>query len=333
MIEIDGSYGEGGGQILRSAVAVSAITGTAVKIINIRKNRPRPGLSIQHIKSIELVGQMAGAEIEGLSPGSTMISFTPSKISGGKYSLDIGTAGSISLVLQSVTPVAAFAPSPVTIKVIGGTDVRWSPTIDYFKHVTLPALGMFGFRGSLNLQSRGYFPVGGGCVTVDIEPSDLRGAVLDEHRDGPVKGVSATSNLPPHVSRRQEGAARKYLESVGMEVGEIALDVRNDLSTGSSITLFSGFHGGSALGERGLPAEKVGTEAAINLANCLESAAAVDPFLCDQLVTFMALSKGSSRIATSSVTSHAVTNMWIMEKLTGRRFTVEKNRNIIIQSV
>ncbi|WP_424360042.1 RNA 3'-terminal phosphate cyclase [Methanocella sp. MCL-LM] len=333
MIEIDGSYGEGGGQILRSAVAVSAITGTAVKIVNIRKNRPRPGLSIQHIKSIELVGQMAGATIEGLSPGSTAISFTPSKIGGGNYSLDIGTAGSISLVLQSVTPVAAFAPSPVSIKIVGGTDVRWSPTIDYFKHVTLPALGMFGFRGSLSLQSRGFFPVGGGCVTVDIEPADLRGAVLDEHKDGPVKGVSATSNLPPHVSRRQEGAARKYLESVGMEVGEIALDIRNDLSTGSSITLFSGFHGGSALGERGLPAEKVGTEAAINLANCLESGAAVDPFLCDQLVTFMALSKGSSRITTSSVTSHAVTNMWIMEKMTGRRFTVEKNRNIIIQSV
>ncbi|CAJ37273.1 putative RNA 3\'-phosphate cyclase [Methanocella arvoryzae MRE50] len=332
MIEIDGSYGEGGGQILRSAVAVSAITGTPVRIINIRKNRPRAGLSIQHIKSIELVGQMSDAKIEGLSPGSTTITFIPSEIRGGKYSLNIGTAGSISLVLQSITPVASFAPSPVSINVTGGTDVRWSPTIDYFKHVTMPALRMFGFKGTLQLLSRGYFPVGSGSVVIDIEPADLRGAIIDEHRGGPVRGISASSRLPSHVSWRQRDAARKYLESVGLEVGEIELDVRDDLSTGSSITLFSGFHGGSALGERGLPAEKVGTEAAINLANCLESDAAVDPFLCDQLITFMALSKGSSLITTSSVTSHAVTNMWIMEKLTGRRFTVEKNRNIVIQS-
>lgn len=333
MIEIDGSYGEGGGQILRSAVAVSAITGRAVRIVNIRKNRPRPGLSIQHIKSIELVSRMAGATTEGLSPGSTEITFTPSKVSGGKYFLDIGTAGSISLVLQSVTPVAAFAPSPVSIEVVGGTDVRWSPTIDYFKYVTMPALSMFGFRGSLELLSRGYFPVGGGRVVIDIEPSDLRGAILDDHKDGPVKGVSASSHLPPHVSRRQGDAARKYLKEAGIEVGDIVADVRNDLSTGSSITLYSGYHGGSALGERGLPAEKVGTEAAINIANCIESGAAVDPFLCDQLVTFMALSKGPSHVTTSSVTSHAATNMWIMEKMTGRRFTIEKNRNISIQSV
>ncbi|HMK46717.1 MAG TPA: RNA 3'-terminal phosphate cyclase [Methanocella sp.] len=333
MIEIDGSYGEGGGQILRSAVAVSAITGIGVKIVNIRKNRPRPGLSIQHIKSIELVKEMTGATTEGLTPGSTMISFFPSKIRSGKFFLDIGTAGSISLVLQSVTPIASFAPAKVIIEVIGGTDVRWSPTIDYFKHVTMPAMSMFGFKGDLKLLNRGFYPSGGGRIVIEIEPARFNGTVINEQPNEPVMGVSASSRLPEHVARRQAEAAKRYLNSVGIEVKDIAIEVRNDRSIGSSITLYSGFHGGSALGERGVPAEKIGTDAGISMANSLESGAAVDPYLCDQLITFMALSNGPSCVSTGSVTSHAVTNMWIMEKMTGRRFTIEKNRAIVIQSV
>ncbi len=333
LIEIDGSYGEGGGQILRSAIAVSAITGRGVSIRNIRKNRPRPGLGIQHIKSIELAGRMVDAGIEGLDIGSTSITFVPDKIRGGEYSLDLGTAGSISLVLQSVTPIAAYAPSTVTLHITGGTDVRWSPTIDYFKNITLPALRSFGFKGELRLETRGFFPVGGGRVTAVIEPARLHGITIEAPAAPSVRGVSASSRLPPHVARRQAESARKYLDGMGIEVSGIDIDVRNDRSTGSSITLFSGFLGGSALGERGVPAEKVGAEAAAIIANEIESGAAVDPYLCDQLITFMALSEGPSVITTGSVTSHAVTNMWIMEKMTGRRFTVEKNRTITIRSV
>jgi RNA 3'-terminal phosphate cyclase (ATP) len=332
-IEIDGSYGEGGGQILRSAIAVSAITGRGVSIRNIRKNRPRPGLGIQHIKSIELAGRMTDASIEGLAPGSTSITFIPGKIRGGEYSLDLGTAGSISLVLQSVTPIAAYAPAPVTFHITGGTDVRWSPTVDYFQNVTLPALRSFGFKGELRLENRGFFPVGGGKVTAVIEPARLHGVNAESPAPPSVRGISATSRLPLHVARRQAESAQKYLEGMGIEVSGISLESRNDRSTGSSITLFSGFLGGSALGERGLPAEKVGAEAAAIIANEIESGAAVDPFLCDQLITFMALSEGPSVITTGSVTSHAVTNMWIMEKMTGRRFTVEKSRVVFIRSV
>lgn len=333
LLEIDGSYGEGGGQILRSAIAVSSITGRGVNLVNIRKNRPRPGLSIQHIKSIELAAQMTGATVEGLTTGSTNLTFIPGEIRGGKYFLDIGTAGSISLVLQSVTPIASYASSHVSIEITGGTDVRWSPTVDYFSNVTLPALKTFGFNGDMKLINRGYFPVGGGKAIMNIEPSGLRGTSLVKPADPLVRGVSASSRLPQHVAARQAESARKHLESEGIPVGDIDIDVRNDRSTGSSITLYSGFQGGSALGERGLPAEKVGAEAANIMANYVESGAAIDPYLCDQLITFMALSSGSSCITTSSVTSHAVTNMWIMEMMTGRRFTVEKNRTIVIRSV
>jgi RNA 3'-terminal phosphate cyclase (ATP) len=174
--------------------------------------------------------------------------------------------------------------------------------------------------------------VGGGHVVARIEPSSLKG--IDVSVPGPhlVRGVSASSRLPAHVARRQADAAKRYLEGMSIEVGEIEIDQRNGRSQGSSITLFSGLLGGSALGERGVPAEKVGIEAASITANEIESGAAVDPFLCDQLVTFMALSKGPSVITTGSVTSHAVTNMWIMEKMTGRSFTVEKNKVISIRS-
>ena len=333
LLEIDGSYGEGGGQILRSAIAVASITGRGVKIRNIRKNRPRPGLGFQHIKSIELAAQLTGAAVEGLAPGSTSITFLPGPIRGGEYNLDLGTAGSISLVLQSVTPLAAYAPSGVTLHITGGTDVRWSPTIDYFQHVTLPALRSFGFKGELQLESRGYYPLGGGRVTAAFEPARLRGIRAEVPQPPLVRGISSCSRLPPHVPRRQAEAAKKYLEGMGIEVAEIAMDARKDRSTGSSITLYSGFLGGSALGERGVPAEKVGAEAASIIANEIESGAAVDPFMCDQLITFMALSDGPSVITTGSVTSHAVTNMWIMEKMTGRRFTVEKNRAVSIRSV
>jgi RNA 3'-terminal phosphate cyclase (ATP) len=221
----------------------------------------------------------------------------------------------------------------VKLHITGGTDVRWSPTIDYFRNVTLPALRLFGFKGDLQLESRGYFPIGGGVVTAAIEPARLHGIRADVPLPPSVRGISSCSRLPPHVVKRQADAAKKYLEGMGIEVGEIALEVRKDRSTGSSITLFSGYLGGSALGERGVPAEKVGAEAASILANEIESGAAVDPFMCDQLITFMALSEGPSVITTGSVTSHAVTNMWIMEKMTGRRFTVEKGRTVSIRSV
>jgi RNA 3'-terminal phosphate cyclase (ATP) len=217
--------------------------------------------------------------------------------------------------------------------ITGGTDVRWSPTIDYFQNVTLPALRLFGFRGELHLESRGYYPLGGGNVTATIEPARLHGIRAETPQPPLVRGISASSRLPPHVAKRQAEAAKKYLEGMGIEVAGIETDVRKDRSTGSSITLFSGYLGGSALGERGVPAEKVGMEAATILANEIESGAAVDPYMCDQLITFMALSEGPSVITTGSVTSHAVTNMWIMEKMTGRRFTVEKGRTVAIRSV
>lgn len=332
MIEVDGSFGEGGGQVLRSAISLSAILGKSVRITGIRKNRPRPGLSPQSLNSIKLVQEMTGAKAEGLVPGSSELTFIPGTIKGGNYSLNVGTAGSITIILQCVLPVACFAPGPVSLNITGGTDVKWAPPFDYFKNVTLKALGEFGVNADVSLVRRGFFPRGGGSVVLNVMPSTIRKASILQPEGTEVTGVSSSSRLPPHVVERQADSARKYLGSRGIRLGDIRLDIREDDSTGSCITLFKGFLGSSSLGERGVSAEKVGMQAAERIYNEITSGAAVDSHLADQLIPYMALAEGSSIINSGPITSHTRTNMHVVELMTGRKFDTENNGRISIRS-
>ena len=331
-ITIDGSIGEGGGQILRMAIAFSAILGKSVRVVNIRRNRPNPGLGVQHLKSIEALAGMVNARVEGLHPGSMEVVFTPGEIKQGEYRVNIGTAGSITLALQSILPVAAFAPGPIAVDITGGTDVSWSPTFDYFKNVTLPAIERLGFHVEASLISRGYYPAGGGRVKVYTKPAMLKGVEMTAPLDGPICGVSSSSRLPPHVAERQAMAAKEYLMESGYEVNGIGLDIRSEASTGSSITLFKGMMGGSSLGERGKPAEKVGREAASSIAEELSSGAAVDSHLADQLIIYMALASGNSTISTSRITGHTSSSIMIVGQMIGKKFTIKKDGVYIIQS-
>lgn len=330
---VDGSIGEGGGQILRTAIALSAIQQKAVRIVNIRKSRPKPGLGIQHVKSIEIAGEMTDASIDGLRHGSTEVTFDPGPIKAGNFIVHMGTAGSITLTLQSVLPIAAYAPGPITLDITGGTDVKWAPPYDYFHGVTMYALGQFGYHIEASLLARGYFPAGNGRVIVRTLPAKLEGADLIEPRGDVIVGVSASSRLPAHVCERQANAASEYLRSRGYEVGDIRLDIRNDTSTGSGISLCKGFTGGNALGERGKPAEKVGREAASMLAGELQAGAAVDAHLADQLIIYMALAGGPSSIMTSVLSDHTATGLRIVEQMTGRKFEIKKgDKTTLIRS-
>lgn len=331
LIEVDGSYGEGGGQILRSAVAISAIQGKGVIIKNIRKSRPKPGLSIQHIKSIELAGKLCNARIEGLAQGSTEVRFIPEAIVGGYHKLDIGTAGSVTLVLQSVLPIACFASSKVILEITGGTDVKWSPPYDYFKYVTLPALRLFGMDITTTLIRRGFFPRGDGKAAITIDPCRIHGADISLPSKGQIMGVSASSRLPSHVVERQAKAAKEYLKAKGLDVGDIAIDVREEPSTGSSITLYRGLMGASSLGERGIPAENVGRDAAKLMYEEICTGAAVDEHLADQLIIFMGLANGGSRVLASSISSHTSTNIFVVEQMLGKKFEIIKNNGSLIQ--
>jgi RNA 3'-terminal phosphate cyclase (ATP) len=307
MKEIDGSFGEGGGQIVRTAVALAAVTGTPIRITRIRQGRPKPGLAAQHAQAIFALAKICSAKIAGVFPRSAEISFVPGRIASGNYGIDIGTAGSITLLMQCLLPAMIKADGPITLTVNGGTDVRWSPTIDYFKFVFLPALGEFGARVRLECKRRGYYPRGGGLLVLSVDPGNLRAAHLKPKSPGVVQGVSHCSNLPDHVAKRQAESAALALKNAGYE-SNVALEVLKETSTGSGITLWSGYKGSNALGERGIRAEDVGKSAAEEMIAELALPAAVDVHIADQLIPYLALAGGSYTVR--AISKHASTNIW-----------------------
>ncbi len=328
MIEIDGSKGEGGGQIIRTAIALSAVTGTPVRITNIRVNRPNPGLSHQHLRGAEFLAKITDAEVQGLKLGSKELFFAPRRIKGGDFDVDIKTAGSISLFLQSLIPAALYASDRLRVRVRGGTDVKWSPPIDFLRFILIPALREMGAEIRIELLRRGYYPKGGGLVQVEIEPSALSGFTPPKLGVDLVKGISHASNLPGHVVRRQAESAEKKLLDLGIR-SEITLEQVSEISTGSGIFLYSGYKSGSALGERGKPAESVGLEAADSLITELNAESTVDIYLADQLIPFMALADGRSEITVREISLHLETNIRVVEAFLQRTFRVERTNGAV----
>lgn len=330
MLEIDGSYGEGGGQLVRTAIALSAVTGKEIRVTNIRKKRPNPGLKQQHLKALETAARICEARISGLFPGSTELSFAPVEIRGGKYDIDIGTAGSITLLLQCIMPALPFAKEEVELTVKGGTDVAWSPTIDYLQHVTFRALEQLGYSGSVTLKEHGYYPKGGGKVSAFFEPCRLQGFnFLKEEEE--IRGISHASNLPAHVPLRQADSASTRLTEAGYS-SQIETQSFEVSSTGSGITLWTGYIGGNALGERGLPAEKVGKCAADEIIPELRAGASVDIHLADQLIPYMALA-GNSSYTVRELSLHAATNIWITEQFLDVKFRIKEKKGVFEVSV
>jgi len=331
MMEIDGSFGEGGGQIVRTAAALSAVTGTPVSIKNIRKGRPKPGLAPQHVEALLALARLCNAQTKGVEPGSSQIAFHPGKVKGGSCRAEIGTAGSVTLLMQCLLPAMLTAQEPVSLEVSGGTDVKWSPTIDYFRHVFLPALSCFGARARLELRQRGYYPRGQGSVLLKAEPSVLRAAHLTARDSAKgVEGISHCSNLPEHVARRQAESASRVLREAGL-FSSIGQEILRLPSTGSGITLWSGFKGGSALGSRGLPAEEVGERAATELAIEMRSAAIVDTHLCDQLIPYLAMAGGS--YAVREISAHTRTNIWTAGQFFKRRIGISLEDIFMVMAV
>ncbi len=316
MIRIDGSYGEGGGQILRTAIALSCITGKPVEVYNIRANRPKPGLAMQHLKGVEAAKLISEAEVEGLKLGSTKIVFKPKSLKGGNFRIDIGTAGSVTLILQTILLPLLASERESVVDIRGGTDVKWSPPVDYVKNVTFKALKELGANVDIELIARGYYPKGGGKVKVIVEPSKLRGVEFSEEPCDIVRGISHCQNLPRNVAERQAKSAKKVLELEGYRA-EIDIEVRKGVSIGSGITLWCGYKGGSALGEKGKRAEKVGEECAYEILNELKADAVFDRHLADQIMPFSAVASGETRYTTSEVTLHQRSNAYVINTFLG----------------
>lgn len=337
MIEIDGSYGEGGGQILRTSVSLSALTLKSIRIINIRAGRSKPGLRRQHLAGIELLAQLVNAEVKGLEVGSTQIEFTPTDLQSGEFVYDIGTAGAISLVLQAVLPPAILSPEPVRFRLRGGTDVAWSPPIDYLSEVFAPMVVQMGPKIEIHQHKRGHYPRGGGNVSVDILPTEEISATsfVDFGEIVSVSGISHCVRLPGHVADRQANAAEHEITNRNLNMESIRREwypKNNDphLGAGSGIVLWaeskSGIRiGAERLGERGKRAEQVGKEAAQQLLQELATSMAIDSHLSDMLIPYLALANGESKIGITEITSHLITNIWVARRILGAEIEVQGN--------
>ncbi|MEZ5603206.1 MAG: RNA 3'-terminal phosphate cyclase [Burkholderiaceae bacterium] len=330
MIEVDGSTGEGGGQLLRTAVALSAITGRRLRIVRIRARRERPGLAAQHLAAVRAVGTLCDARVDGLEPGSQEIDFDPGAPRAGTHVFEIGTAGSVTLVLQALMPVMLAAPARTTVRVVGGTDVRAAPPFDYLREVLLPLLHRIGVRARVEVVRRGYYPRGGGEVECEVEPSTLRSVDLVD--PGPLASIEAFShvaNLPAHIAQRMASAAREALGGLPEPLLHVTVHgPEQAVGPGGAIVLVArtarSVLGAGRVAQRGVPAERLGADAAAELRGDLASGAALDAHAADQLLVHLALAGAGSRFTTRTITSHASTAMWLIERFLPVRFEVDR---------
>ncbi len=340
---VDGSIGEGGGQVLRYAVSTCALLGEELRIYNIRAKRRPPGLRPQHITAIRSVAEVCGGSVEGLKVGSSSIVFKPSKPRAGRYFFDTGTAGSVSLVLQSLLPILCFADGPCEVELRGGTNNPLAPPIDYIQEVLLPALRRMGVNAEVRLVRRGFYPRGQGVVRVETQPVERLRPIEAVDAELKVLEVYAYScNLPDHIVRRMAGAAESLLRKAGYR--EIVVkteslgpqDPRNSIDPGTGVFILARLSNGlvmgfDSLGEKGVPAEEVARRAVDDALSQLATGAPIDKHLADQLIIWMALADGESRIRTSAMTSHTSTGVEVVGSLTGARFEVgERSRGVEI---
>ncbi len=332
-VKLDGSQGEGGGQILRTAISLSAITGKPIEVSNIRANRTNPGLRPQHIAGIKIIADLFHAKAENLKVGAEWIRFSPSdRFDGGSIKFDIGTAGSISLILMTVVPAVSLSNNSLQIEVTGGTDVKASPTIDYIKHIVAKSYLSIGSKFSVDVLKRGYYPKGGGIVQSTIKPCKSPGTIELLATGYPEsKIISVCSQLPVHVAKRQISSALIALEKKDIRCSNYTASVETSLSPGSSILVYSAsdfglYVGGDSIGELGKRAELVGTEAANRFSNSTLAQATVDPFLADMLVLPLALSNGRSRYRVARVSQHLLTNLHVVSEIVGCKYSIEQQR-------
>ncbi len=332
-VEIDGSEGEGGGQILRTSVSVASVLKRPLRITNIRARRKEPGLKPQHLQAIKSAARLCKAKLKGAEIGSQTIEYVPGDPEkDSKMLIDTGTAGSVTLICQTLIPVAAYLGIDLEATVLGGTEVSFSPTVDYLREVVFPAYARIGWISSIELERRGYYPRGGGRIKLHVDGSrcntrnvDLVEATREQdwdalHEGSEVRILSVSRSLPRHVCERQTESAKRELVKAGFSKIHSEEDSEGEsLSPGSSMLVYritpESFVGSSSLGERGKKAEVVGSEAAQAFVKEAKTNPSVDSHLADMLVTALSCSSGKSRFSTSNLTSHLTTNLKIVERL------------------
>lgn len=329
VIDIDGSQGEGGGQMLRTSLALALVTGRAFHLRNVRAGRPKPGLKPQHLMCVRAAAAIGQATVRGASPGSTDLVFEPGEVVGGKYNFPIGTAGATSLVLHTLyVPLCLRSAVPSELVITGGTHVTHSPSFHFLNRTWRAYMELLGLHIGLTMRRPGFYPRGGGVLEAHVQPAaSVRGLHIE---DGPaihqVTGFSAVAGLPPDIARRQARRAAFRLKQAGLDTdiveeswqGGPGTVVGLELPTRPVATLYSG------LGERGKPAERVADEAVEQvLAHLQAPPGAIDAHSADQIVLPLALAAGSSSFPVALVTQHLLTNLDVIRKFVDRVMMVE----------
>jgi RNA 3'-terminal phosphate cyclase (ATP) len=345
VLTIDGSHGEGGGQILRTALALAAISGRAIRFEKIRAGRKNPGLAAQHLTGVRAIAAICDAGVSGDELGSQSLSFAPGgSPQAGDYVFDVaearegGSAGATSLVLHTVLLPLALAEGDSTVVIRGGTHVAWSPSFDYARDVWLPALSQMGVSATLELDRWGWYPAGQGEIQVvvkglgrELSPVYLvkRGALRR------VWGRAVAANLPSHIPQRMATRANSLLRGAGVDARIEPLRVRAACA-GAGIFLTAEYEavraGFSVLGAKGKPSEAVAEEAVAAVLAHRDSGAALDQYLADQLVLPLALSGGTSSFSAERVSRHLKTNVWVLEQFGLARISI-KGRQVKLQSL
>lgn len=316
MIEIDGSKGEGGGQVLRTSLALSMVTGKPFRIDKIRAGRPRPGLMRQHLTSVEAARQVCSGTVTGAEIGSQRLEFTPGPVRGGDFDFAIGTAGSTTLVLQTVLPALVTAPGPSTVTVSGGTHNTHAPSVHFLRAAFLPQLNRMGPKVDLELLRHGFYPAGGGRVRASVSPCD-RLSPIDLTETTEITGVRATASiagLPGTIAKRELAVLGEklgwpeeclHIEQLPEGVGPGNV-VSADVIRGDVTEVFTGF------GERGVSAEKVARGTAKDVRSYLAAGVPVWRHLADQLMLPLALAGGGC-FTTGPLSGHSITNAGVIE--------------------
>ena len=346
MLEIDGSTGEGGGQIIRSCLSLSTITGKSFRIERIRAKRSKPGLLNQHLTAVRAAAQISGAEVQGDSLGSGSLEFHPGKVNAGNYFFDTGTAGSTMLVLQTVLPPLICAKEKSTVTLKGGTHNPMAPPFDFVSCTFLPILKSMGANITIELSRFGFYPKGGGKVMVRIEPplKGLQPIELGQRSSiSELKATALVVRLPESIAQREVSTLRAKLSKLHTcEVAQsnnsnspgnaVFIQVRGetDADVSSHLTAYTLTETFSALGGRGIRAEKVAETAAEEASRYLESKAIVGEHLADQLLIPMAMS-GSGFINTLEPSLHTRTNIDVISKFLPVSFDITQQEETLFK--
>ena len=331
-LKINGGHGEGGGQIIRSAITLSCITKQPIHLENIRKNRKISGLRPQHLTAIKILQKVANAKVIGAEIGSTEIKFIPGNIENLELVEDVGTAGSIPLILQVLIPVVAISKKQLNLKIKGGTDVLWSPTIDYTQNVLQEAYSRMGINFSLELIKRGYYPKGGGEIKLQVNPSNVKSILFSKRKTKEVKLVCSFSKFTDNEIENKVNQIVKKLSEANYIVN---VEIRSEeaLDSGASLLIYS-IDNDSIIGIDALYNNKT-NEFDLDIDDFIKNYS-IDDNLADMLVVPASLASGKTIFPVKEITKHLETNLFVTSKITGCKYGIGKTNygfEVIIEGI